>query len=380
MAGSSYSSCSEAVSTPVVVRFHRGDPGIIDEFATEWRALCQEAEEDQPFYRPEWVRAHIRAFSPKAKVLLITVNSNDRLCLVLPLLEESGTFCKVPVRRLRAPVNMHCGRFDAVCRAGVEGEMALRGAWAFLRNSDLWDLLQLNYVPQDGPVSRLAALALADGFPAIAVSGRPNPYVPVPHDADCFQNVPPNSKLRSQLRQAYRRLAEKGPLRLHRAGPGDLDRFYQLEASGWKGKHGTAILCDNSKRQFFDEIARDAAAQGCFTLYMLEWNGQLMAAHFSLVLRGRCYSPKVAYDETFRQFAPGHLIVNEILRDCSASGVVVFDITGDDEKWKMKWTNQARCVNHHLVFAGPRGNLAYTLGFKLKPAIGRLFPRRRKVA
>jgi CelD/BcsL family acetyltransferase involved in cellulose biosynthesis len=92
---------------------------------------------------------------------------------------------------------------------------------------------------------------------------------------------------------------------------------------------------------------------------MLEFNGELIAAHFALTYRDRCYSPKVAFNEKYRQFAPGHLIISEMLRDCAARGIRGYDITGQDQNWKMKWTATTLGVNHHFIFKGSLGRLAY---------------------
>ena len=69
-------------------------------------------------------------------------------------------------------------------------------------------------------------------------------------------------------------------------------------------------------------------------------------------------------------------MVSEILQDCTARGVEGFDITGQDQPWKMKWTSEVRGVNHHFVFKGTLGNLAHTVGCKIRPAISRLLPGR----
>jgi CelD/BcsL family acetyltransferase involved in cellulose biosynthesis len=195
--------------------------------------------------------------------------------------------------------------------------------------------------------------------------------------------MPRNSRLRTQLRQVRRLLAEQGSLKFYRVETADqaaLERFYQLEASGWKGREGTAINCRADVRQFFDEAAKSAERFGYFSLYMLEFKDQLLAAHFSLTHQGRCYSPRVAYNENFGQFSPGHLIVSEILQDCALRGIYGFDITGQDQEWKMKWTAEARPVNHHLVFRGAMGNLAYAIESKLKPAVSRILSRTNKIA
>src|SRR5579871_5600171 len=79
----------------------RGGLEVVDHLAEEWRSLCAHAVNDEPFYRPEWIRAHLRAFVPDAKVLIITARIDGRLCLVLPLLEERQMFSGFPVRKFR---------------------------------------------------------------------------------------------------------------------------------------------------------------------------------------------------------------------------------------------------------------------------------------
>jgi len=184
--------------------------------------------------------------------------------------------------------------------------------------------------------------------------------------------MPPNAKLRSQLRQIRLRIREHGVLTFGRtteATPEALERFYRLEASGWKSQSGSCVLNDGS-RPFYDEVIQAAAQKGLLSLYTLELNGNLLAAHVSLIHRDRCYSPKVAYNEDYKQFAPGHLIIGEILGDCAARGIGTFDITGQDQPWKMKWTSETRPVSHHYVFKGPMGTLAHAVGARRKSPDG----------
>ncbi len=153
---------------------------------------------------------------------------------------------------------------------------------------------------------------------------RRSPYVPVPSELLALQKLPANKKLRSQLRGIHRELSENGELKLRRISAADrsaLDRFYQLEAAGWKGTEGSAIVCSPNVRQFYDEIAQAAEHFGYLCMYSLEFNGELLASHLGLAHNGRYYSPKIAYNEKFPQYAPGHLIVSEILQDCAVQGL-----------------------------------------------------------
>ena len=296
--------------------------------------------------------------------------------LVLPLLEETGTFGGVPVRKLRAPTNCHGGRFDGVRKSGPIGDAAIRATWQFLGQLDGWDMLHVSNAPEESTVSRLATEAKLNGFQTIRVPDRPNPYIPA--DPELLEQMPLSSKLRTKLRQVRRKLAEYGSAQLRRVDTYDreaLDRFSRMDASGWKGKEGTAILRAGTQ-PFYDEIAKSAAHFGYFSLYMLELRGELMAGHFSFTYRNMCYSPITSYNEKFAYYGPGHLIVSEILQDCAARGVGGFDITGQDQPWKMMWTREARPVSHHFVFRGALGRLAYSAGYLFRPAVGRFLKTR----
>jgi CelD/BcsL family acetyltransferase involved in cellulose biosynthesis len=355
-----------ARSTPVEVTVHRGSPAILEEFAAEWNELSSNAVEDQPFFRPAWIQAYFRCFEPQARILLITARVEGDLVLILPLVEEIGSFSKIPLRRLRAPVNYCCSRFDAVRRAGLEGEAAISSTWEFIRKLGGWDLLMFRDALEGSTVGRLAACAQQEGLRTLSLSDQPSPFINVPLDPTLFQRMPANSKLRSQIKQIRTRIKELGELNfscVRTADPAALEHFYHLEAKGWKGRSpdGLAVL-KSGTRSFYDEVANSAAREGCFSLYSLGLNGTLIAAHYCLTTPDHCYSPKVAYNEDYKQFAPGHLIVAEILKNCAERGIHTFDITGQNQPWKMKWTSQARSVSHHYIFKGPLGAVAHQLG------------------
>jgi CelD/BcsL family acetyltransferase involved in cellulose biosynthesis len=369
--------------TDLTVHAERGNVELIDRLAAEWRDLCVNSVNDQPFYRPEWIREYFHAFAPDARVLLITVRAGKRLVLVLPLAEEKTTFSKVPVRTLRSPVNQWAGRFDAIFAQDGEGVAAVSTIWKFLRELDGWDLLQFRDSLSGSVVGRLAAAARIDGFNTVEIEDKPSPIVPIPSDPELRKQLPVNSRLRRELKSVRRQLAEHGSsLKLRRIETFDqdaLDRFFELESSGWKGEQGTSIL-SKGERPFFDHVAKSAASLGYFTLYMLELNHDLIASHYGFTHRDCYYSVVVSYNEKFKEYSPGHLIIDEIVNDCAARGVRTYQTTGQDQDWKMKWTAETQPVSHHFVFRGTMGNLAYNVGSKLKPAVGRLLTKKAKSA
>jgi hypothetical protein len=72
---------------------------------------------------------------------------------------------------------------------------------------------------------------------------------------------------RRELRRLVRRLDELGGLALRRLGPSDdaapwVERFLELEASGWKGRAGTAMAADPGHRAFLERICTQAHPRG----------------------------------------------------------------------------------------------------------------------
>src|SRR5437899_1853848 len=56
-----------------------GGVELIDALAEEWRGLCEEEPNDQPFCRPEWVCAYFGPFSPQSNFGLFPAGSDARL-------------------------------------------------------------------------------------------------------------------------------------------------------------------------------------------------------------------------------------------------------------------------------------------------------------
>ena len=77
--------------------------------------------------------------------------------------------------------------------------------------------------------------------------------------------------------------------------------FLSLEASGWKGRNGSAIASLEKDREFFLEIAREGFRRRRLLMRSLNLNGQPIAR-----ARSRCWPRqrrKIAYDESYSRFS-----------------------------------------------------------------------------
>jgi CelD/BcsL family acetyltransferase involved in cellulose biosynthesis len=359
----------------VVVKAERGGLDIISRLSDQWSALCEEGASDQPFFRPEWIAAYVRAFEPHGKLLLITARLGGKLKAVLPLIEERALFCGMPVKKLRGAANIHSCRFDIARGHGPGGDAAVQAIWNYLSGSSGWDVIELLHVPPDAAIQGLIEAARREGFPTGSRKSLRSPYIDLSSGdgSEEWWLKRTDAKFRGNLRRRLRKLQAEGPLELKRydtANAVALQHFYDLEKEGWKGKKGTAIACHEATRGFYNEVAESGERVGYFSLYLLEWKGEILAGHFGLTWKGRYFVPKLTYQEKHSRSAPGQVMIQEVIRDCVARGISEFDFLGGWAEWKGEWTEASRQIAHWYVFrATPAGRAFRAIKFKLIPGL-----------
>jgi CelD/BcsL family acetyltransferase involved in cellulose biosynthesis len=339
-----------------------------DALAPAWNRLLSRGPVDLPMVRHEWIAAWLDAFAPEAEPLVLVARGpSGELAGMAPFLRER----RRGVVRLLAPANDHSCRFEWAL--GPDASGAVGALWAHLRDRMRWDALLLRDVPRDGPTSTLLEpLARADRHLTGRWESMRSPWVALgggPAEART------SAKFRSNLRRRARKLQEAGAVALRRADrPGDVDgalaEFLALEASGWKGRHGTAIALDRRLVGFYTRIARDAAARGALAVRVLDLDGRAVAVHLGMVHRGVYYLPKTAYDEGLGHASPGQLLQGEVLAECEARGLSRFDFLGPDMDWKREWA-PSHAPHDWLYVYRPSlpGSVMHTLKHRVRPVV-----------
>lgn len=364
----------ETENPGAVVEVFRGGVALLDRYAREWGVLCDSSTYDEPFYRPEWVRAYAAAFASEREFVLATVRAAGRLVAILPLVSELGTIGGLPARKLRSAGNTHTVRYDLVHDRAF-GNDVIPSLWKALLRESGWDVLELENVPEGGALTELVRHAAAEGYCTSASPGLSPPYLDLTGCEGRFERLLErlDTKFRANLRRRKRKLEARGALALVASHTADsrLEQFYALERAGWKGTEHSAISSDASTRAFYDAVARNGEQHGYFSLYALELDGRPIAMYFGLYHRARYYLLKTAYDESLRDCSPGQLLTSEALRDLVADGCTEFDFLGGVMDWKRDWAPSLRHLTDLHVFRGPAGRALHAVHFRARPAVAR---------
>jgi CelD/BcsL family acetyltransferase involved in cellulose biosynthesis len=309
----------------------------------EWNSLV-EATRDEPFYRHEYIRSWIDNFVPQAKMKILTGRDDTgKLVAALPLVVHRGSMYGLPVRQLVSPTNVHSFRFDLLAE---DVDSAANAFFETLAADDSWDVIRITDVPWGGNAWQIHEAAVHAGFPAGAWESQRSPYIPLPPSGL-------SPKFQSDLRRRRRRLEEQGKIHMECVtGSAHLqervEESFAMEESGWKGRQGTAAGQSQSARGFYSELARSAALRHHLSFYFLKLNGNAVAFQYGLTRDGVYSMLRSSYDESLKQLSPGHLLLEEVLKDCCSRGLRELDFLGCDLDWKLEWSKLVRA--HHWLF------------------------------
>jgi len=342
-----------------------GDPERFALLSADWdRMLPGDA---RPFDLHPWYAAWYRAFGESGSMRVCLAWEGDRLRAAFPLVEHHR-------RSLAAMANVHTPVFRPVgsdpraIRAVVEAALA-RGSGN----------LELEALPtRDPSLALLREATTAAGRRQVIGTQHVSPIVDT---TGTYEDWRMQSRPRwgAPLERFRRKMVRDHVAELSIvAEPGDLDaelaRGFAVEASGWKGESGTAILSDERTMMFYRDIANAFAARGELALSRIVLDGHWAAFDLCLLYRDRLYLLKTGYDERYRKLAPGLVMRLSIVERCFELGIDAHELLGDEAEWKSKFATGERAhVGFHAYERGFRGSVSYTYRATARPLLKRAY-------
>jgi len=305
----------------------------VEPLEAEWNALAARTGA-APFVHPGWMAAWYRAFG-RGRPVVAALRRDGALAAVAALEARWGT--------LRSATNWHTPEYDIVADS-PEAARALADAVIALRPRRI----ELRFLDGGGlALSAFRGAATSAGYRLLTRRLEASPYVPVNGDWDAHA-ASLSSTMLKELARRWRRLENEAgtvsfTVETGRAGLEEaLGAGFRLEASGWKGRGGTAIVSRPETRAFYTDIARWAAERGLLRLAFLSVDGRPIAFQFDLELDGVVYHLKPGYDESYGRFRPGKLLTRQVVRSAFERGARSYEFLGDADQHKLEWTSSVR--------------------------------------
>jgi len=253
---------------------------------------------------------------------------------------------------------------DLIARPGQEARVAAAILdWLSAQRSE-WDLLELGSVDSASPSLR----ALRDELDARGwkqtLRQSAHPVIELGDSWDAYL-ASLSSTTRAGLRRKLRDLDKHRAVRLRRCEreaelPGLLEHLYRMHADRWQGRGQSGSFALGARREFYASIASRFLAAGWLSFWVLELDGEVVAAEFGF-RHGSTHSfLQGGFDPKHSHLSVGAVLKCHILQQLIADGVRRYDFLGGEDAYKLRWA-PTMLTHAHLRCARPRSAGAASL-------------------
>ena len=337
-----------------------------DEYATAWDSLAETAIEPNPYYERWMLLPALQAVGGGSTLEFVLVFRHDRsnvkaaplLCGFFPL-ERYRRYRGLPVKTLRLCQHIYCSLGTPLLRQDYAPQtLEAFLDWLASRDSDC-TLVEFPMLVGGGPCHQLLIEALFSCRWLSLVTQQytralyrcgeePSQYLAAMLSGKKRKHLRRQQELLSGLgRLEYAQLEDRSDLGVW------VEEFLCLEASGWKGRAGTALATVESHRCFFESMAEEGFRRNRLLLSALRLDGQMIAGRAAVRAGSGSYLLKIAYDENYAKFSPGILLELEVIKHSARSVAEWTDSSTAPENalYKMLW-RERRVIESRLVAPG----------------------------
>ena len=355
------SACLQAAAT-ITVELAAG--ARLCEIDDDWRDLVARADAPNIFMHPQLLRHAGDAYAGTRHVALLawqTSADRQRLVGVWAFAIRRAPQSIVPNRVLSAPPAPHGYLATPVIdRAHLDATLAAM-LDRIAGDGRLPRIVTLDAMSADGDTMQALMRVIALRGSAACVFGRTQrPKLASSLDGKRYLEEALSGSTRKKLRQQRRKLGDKGVLESRRITEPDavcaaFEDFLRLEASGWKGRQGTALLSDAADAAFARAMIAELAPRGEAAIHTLTLDGRPVSMQVVLRAGAAAFTWKTAYDETLHDYSPGMLLFEDYTAALLADdGVAYADSCAfDDSGYMAAWSERQALV--HLWFDAQRG-------------------------
>ncbi|MBR0722083.1 GNAT family N-acetyltransferase [Bradyrhizobium manausense] len=292
----------------------------------QWRALAQRAIEPNGYYLPAWelaVSATARGRTG-ASALSVCGGSSTRLIGLMPAVSLWQAW-KIP---LPALVSAH--PYGTLCSPLIDRDAPVEAASRLLQQARRAGAhaLILRDVALDGAAMVSLKEALAnDRLKPRVLGSYIRASLDATQDGDRLLHEALGAKKLKELRRQRHRLEEHGAISFDVARKPDeirpaLETFLQLEASGWKGERGTALIQDAGDAAFVRRAVPALAETAQCDIITLRAGTTAVAAGIVLRHQDRAFFFKLGIDERFSKYSPGVQLTLDLTRHLCADPAI----------------------------------------------------------
>lgn len=326
-----------------------------------WRELAARAVEPNPYFEPEFVLPSASRLDSRGGALIVVASEGGDWLACMPV-SATPRWKRLPIAALSAWRHLYCFLgTPLVAPEAPEEALATLVAHALASGPNA-RMLVLDWLRDDGPLAP-ALRSVVESRPQRALQYEAFERAALartPDGAYVEQTLRPHH--RRELRRLGRRLAEEmgAPLEVHDVSddPAMIECFLDLEASGWKGRRGTAFAAQPGHGDLFREVCDGFRAAGRLQLLALTAGGRPAALKCNLLAADEVFCFKIAFDEAFARFSPGVQLEERmvaVFHDRMSQGLMDSCAAPENEMINRLWPDRRPLVSYAIPNVGAAG-------------------------
>lgn len=293
--------------------------GLLALPAADWDQLAANALEDNPFFSRQVVEAGIAAMGDGRgmEAIVIVIAAGDRLAAVFPFRRFWGW----PATHGRPAANLYQVNGTPLIDRELAGPVLARLMRMIASDPSLPSHWVFPHIPLAGAfAARLDEAAGAEGMVLLEATSYQRPVLTraAGSFAQHVETVIGRKRAKDVVRN-IRRLEAIGDLAFERTDePATvkkrIEAFLKIEDAGWKGKRGTSFLANPAHAAFARAaFAPEDGGSRITSVDSLLLDGEPIAISVNMATGDTLFTPKCAFDETYRKFGVGMALEYKVI-------------------------------------------------------------------
>jgi CelD/BcsL family acetyltransferase involved in cellulose biosynthesis len=312
--------------------------------AREWDALHQRSgPRRNPFLGFDWTELCWRADCAGSRPLVLLARTGGELVGLAPLCVESHLGFRVA----RFIADRRSDYLGFLCAAGTEGvEAALLGH--LVAHEQALDLVELRQLSPDH--GDLRSLPCGPGCADTSVEGTSAFYVR--GEGGWAELCKTGPHWLTRMRRKLRKFEEAGGTADRYLGAAAGERIEEaaaIEARSWKASRGKAQLSQARERELLREALRRLGDRGELELWIARVGGMPAAFELNFLTADWIGLYQGAHDEAFRHLGPGTVLELLSIRRAWEAGVREYDYLTGAGDYKAERTHAQRSVGMRIL-------------------------------
>ncbi len=294
--------------------------------------LFAAAEQESIFFSRPWFENLLENGREKGRtILLACVLDGDQVVALLPLSQQDGDHCH-PLKHLYTSLYsllLDGNRQEQTLRCLIEGLRAVPVS-----------SLQLEPVAEnDSNLQLLQQVMASSGFTCHRYFHFYNWIHRTQGDSFADYMAARPSRVRNTVKRKQRKLEREQGYRIQLYTDSDLDQAL----ADYRSVYNASWKANEVFEPFVEGLARRFARAGWLRLAVLYINEQPAAAQFWFVAHGKASIFKLAYDEAWKHYSPGSILIAYLMRHViDIDKVEEIDFLTGNDAYKQDWMSERR--------------------------------------